>query len=1210
MKKTIMRRILLSTLSLALALSPLGTLPTATAQTTPTTSSSSIVAPNLMVILGNSYSMNRTMGNITLPTTPNDKPIQANCPATYSSTSDYASAPVFSNDPGCGSTGTPFPDHQYGNLPTSKLYIAKDVLYQLLSSTNSNDINFGFATFRQAFGMQLSTTTLLTNTFWPNIYPQGGNQDNPLPGSLSSMTTQQLNDYGSNPDNFAWVSWWPSWDNNRGAPFAIGTSQPNNSQVLPFVATQGGLPLSVQYPQYLPGGQQSQKYQNNKDYGPYFYGSGGLDMGPPINSNPLSSDPHFALCRTYFNSQSNDWQGEYMANNPHGSPRMVVNAYPTLYSGNTLQFTRIGQTQYDANGNMPPSSWTESCSLPPNLRQVQQQFSLVSDQFKAPSSTSTPAYFSYIPSIYDNTSETPIGTFTGWSGAASYSQSDDSYTASYPSGPQSASLLGSYNKSGAPYMGAFVDLPNPHSGYVDQRGEIKNLVNPAYPQWDDSGLGYDRNAQTIVNNGAQQSISASSLRPSYDPNQEPVFDSLMDAAAYFKAYKQQDPEDGCRTNAVLLIYDGHEDARWTVDSSGNVIYADPAKAAQALAEQNVKTYVAIISSNPGDIGQANAIASAGGTSRAFQVSNANDLLNAISTVFVGLQGAVVSATPAVPGMVRSGANTYVATSNNNYGAMEGHLLAYGIQSDGTIAADPTFDAASPGKQPSRANNLADSLWSDTASASGQHNAQAWADLPASVFAASGSPDAATISAYTINPNDGNGQYLAGRKTGSLVGTITAKSNGPVLVTPPSNALLLNKSGYATYAKNNASRAPFVLWAADDGFLYASDAQAGTLNWAYMPSTLLGQLKNYATFESTQPMKGGYGVFDGIDQSGQWHSYVFAAAQSGATHFAIQLGANGDIDASTAVTLDNQPGATSPEAAPTVVWDQSGVAYMIYTTITTTNSGPQAQLNVMSSTGSKSSSVLGFIPSSPFAINPATNSLYVGGKDGKIYSLNTQSGFAASEIGRSATEIGTMPVTADPAQYVGYAQTSSGPYIWATGAQQIAVFSPSSTATTGWQMTWQTHAGGPSSNANGTFQTDPGVDGNGPQFLPLISTITDQAKVLNGTLIVPVTTSASSTTNSCGATGAYYYLYSLSDGLFPKDQFTGLNGLAIMQNLLIGAGTAFSPAISYDAASASYDIYGASQQNTNAQAAFNLVAKSRSRASSGIVGVKPLWIIQQ
>ena len=1159
------------------------------------------VAPNLMVIFGNSFSMNRTMDNLSYPDAANGKPIQTDCPGNYNSSSDYVPSPVFKNDPGCG-TGTPYPYHQYGNQPDSKLYIAKQVLYNLLDSKASDNINFGFATFRQAMGLRLNVTKLLTNAFWPQVFPSNGTVDNPLPDkpdNLSSMTTQQLTDFANHPDNFAWTLWWPGWDSTRDHAFYIGKvkkggkNQPNNKQVVSFTSTASGAPMTIQYP----AGQKSPFYENNTTDGDYFYGSGGLDMGSPINAQPTDPEPAFNLCHPYYNSQANYFQASYIANNADGSPRLVVNNYPGQYQPSTVLYESLGSDQFDENGQMK-QIWTDRC-YDRSQRTIEQVTLQTSDTW----SDGSPAYFSYIPQVLDQVNGSPVGAFTGWSGAASYDPSTNTYTANYPSGAQPATLMGSYNRSGAKTMGAFVDLPTPASGYTDNRQKIMNLINPAYPQWSDSGLGYDENTQTITDGGQQRSISASSMKGSYNPNQEPVYDSLMDAAAYFTAYNKQDKDADCRTNQILLIYDGHEDARYTYDNNGDVVYADPALAAKKLNDMGVKVNVVIISSNAGDITQANAIAAAGGTNQAFQVNTANDLLNAISSVFSSLQGAVVNASPAVPTQITAGSYTYSAVSNNASGSQEGHLYAYALDANGDASATPAFDAASPSVQAGRSSKM----WSDVVD-NGVQKATQWANLPSSVFAASSTPTAAQISSYTADPNYDRPTYLAGRKAGSMVGIMTSTAARPVYVAPPSNPLLLTKPGYTAFAQSLSSASPFVLWSANDGLLYSSNATNGALNWAYMPSPLLADLKNYSTFEASNPMDGGFRVVDGRDGSGNWHRFVIGTAKSGAVHYGFALKSDGTIDNGFPVMMDNQPGATSPDAAaPVVVWDADGVGYAIYTT----TAGNQSKLSVIDSTGRITSANLSFTPSTPISVDQATGTLYMGTADGKVVFLTTANGFAASAIAgtysSSTSLVGTMHNTSDPANYVGYATVQGIPYVFAAGEKQITVFT---FGANGWTTAWWTNAGGQSANTDAsgnavTYSSDPGTTGTGPQYLPANGLITDAPVVFGGTLVVPVTQVAENTTLECGVGSASYYLYRMDSGAFPTGVFTGANGKPLTINPIIGVGVAYSPVISFNSQTGKLSLYGSSQQDGLGKSTIGKVLDLNAASPSGIIGIRNL-----
>lgn len=1215
------RRLMLALSCAALVISPLrGPQGWAVAQTS---SASVTVAPNLMVILGNSYSMNREMNNQTYPSGPLG-PIQTQCPASYNG-QPFTPAPTFANDNGCGGAGTPFGDHLYGNQPTSKLYIAKQVLYNLLSSQSSAQINFGFATFRQAFGLENSVATVLTSAFWPFIFPPGGSQNN-WTGNWTGQTQSQLTALGTNPNNFTGVYWWPGWDNAGGHSFELGRNMPNNAANVVNQFFSSGLPQAVQYPAGT---------ISNTTVGTLYYGSGGLDLGPPVNARPTDPEPYFKLCKTYYNSQANAFQGEYIATNPDGSPRLVINTYPSLYNGNTLNFISMENARYDANGNQNLAVWSDTCFNGSTMK-IGQSMARVSNQFKIISGTSatnqtgqftgsnqdsngtgtttTPAYFNYIPNVWSGTDTLglPQGALTGWSGAASYNPNTNTYTASYPSGPQSASLMGPYNTSGAPYMGVFVDLPNPAAGYIDQRALLKNLVNPAYAQMSDSGLGYDPNTQTIVDplDHNPRSISASDYRPDYDPHQEPVYDSLMDAAAYYKAYKQQDPYDGCRTNAVLLIYDGHEDARYTRNPDGTVTYADPAQAAAALLQLNVKTYVVIISSDAGDIAQANAIARAGGTNTAYTVQNASDLSAALGAVFSSLQGSVVAAAPAVPGYVQNGSLAYALASNNAYGAQQGYVYAYTTAADGTVSSSPAWQLQMTAQQRSNA------LYTDSGSGS---QPVLFTNAQPSAFAST-NPSPQTIINYTIDPSYGGGQYLAGRAPGSFLGTITSRADKPVILSRPNNPYFLTNTGYQSFARNNALRSALVLFTANDGFLYAmsagSAASAGTLQWGWMPSTLLPQLKNYANFPSSAPMNGGLTAVDSADANGNWATYIVGTAQGGALHYDLKL--NGCASSSQACTptigrvwLDAQSGAVSPPSsapqAPVIWWNAQGVASAYYFT----TAGGKSYLNVMRLyDGSTSKTQIGFTPSSQAAVDVLGGKLYVGDASGNVWSFDLTAGTL------SATLIGTVAnaSSAGPVRYVGLGQTANGSYVWATTDHEVNVFKFTggavASSTNGWTLWWWSATNG-SGFFNGSSMTvttsDPGTGSTtAPYWLDAGGTITDASAIINNTLVVPVTVGES--TNVCAATTAKYDFFDLDTGVFPQKRFYLLTGAPLASNPIVGYGLAYSPVISENGAGSGL-IYGSAQQSLQQKIGFQVAATTGIRVGSGVMGWQPVWMTQ-
>ncbi len=1138
------------------------------------------VSPNLMIILGNSYSMNREMDNVTYPSGPNG-PIQTQCPADISGS--YTPSPVFANDPGCGGSGTPFPNHLYGNQPSSKLYIAKQVLYSLLTTSASNNINFGFATYRQAFGLQLATVTQLTSAFWVNIYPLGTSPQNPIPSSMQGWTTSQLNTYGSNPDNFAWVDWWPGWDNTLTHDFYLGNLSSNsNAAVNSFSTTADGLPLSVQYP----SGTQSLGYSSN---GAYYYGSGGLDLNPPVPGNTSPPDANFVLCKTYYNSQGNNWQGEYTANNADGSPRMVVNTYPGLYNASTVQYIYLGSQQFDSQGKLSPYSWQDTCSEGSSQRTIEQSSSLVSDVFKTSSGTA-PAYFSYIPQIYDQVNNSPLGTFTGWSGAASYNPNTNQYTANYPSGPQSSSAMGSYNVSGAPYMGAFVDLPTPSAGYVDQRSLIENLVNPAYPQWDDSGLGYDPSSQTIVNNGQQQSISASDYDASYDPHQEPVYDSLMDAAAYFSSYKKADPFDDCRTNAVLLIYDGHEDAHYTYNADGTITYADPSQAAAALAQLGVKTYVVIISNNAGDIAQANAIAQAGGTNQAFQVSNASSLFNAIKTVFLGLQGDLISTSPALPVQISSGSLLYVATANA--AKDQGHVYAYSINANGSIAnpKQPNWDAATQMNATNRTSGLYSSSTAGSATLLTQLDAAAF-NLPNPPTDPC-VPNTSVIMNYTINPSytytASNGQtcsYLGNRPANWFLGSV-ASTQDLHLFTSSASPNDLTLPGYLAFAQNaSKSRTPALLYTSEDGFLYSSNAQTGGFNWGWMPRASVANLQYYQSVPSMGLMNGRFTIVDAYNgATQQWATYVVGNNDNGAGLYELQLSLSGAPQQE--IFLQQPPaGATLPTPGAPAVFNlagsalnpqgYSGVSQIAVEVVNTgTAKKPVNTLiewNIATGTMSQatipSNLTSGFITSRPF-VDTQSGQLYLGDVAGNVY-VTSFSGNANTD----AKNLALVGTTQDQAAVhdIGIGQIQGSQYILAATTSGVTVFGP---ASYGYGPIWATNPTG-----GYVYTGTQWVASSNVAALQHGATVSDAPTLVDNILIVPVSV-PENLANVCGVNpgSAYDDYYNMIDGTFPQNQILDANGNVVTGPQYVGAGAAYSPSVAL--ANSSVPVYSTSSGSTS------------------------------
>lgn len=646
---------------------------------------------------------------------------------------------------------------------------------------------------------------------------------------------------------------------------------------------------------------------------------------------------------------------------------------------------------------------------------------------------------------------------------------------------------------------------------------------------------------------------------------------------------------------------------------------DTITAIQALYKNGIKTYVIGLgagvnpTTNPAAYYALNAMAIAGGTSQEFPANNVTAFNTALQSIVATIYGQVMASAPVAPGFVQNGSLAYALASNNVNGSEQGYFYAYSTNSSGTVSSSPAWQLTMTAAQ--RQGLLQTDQGSGTVPI-------LFANAPTAAFGST-NPSPTTIINYTIDPSYSGGLYLAGRQSGSFLGTITSQADKPGILSRPNSPYFLTNTNYQSFAKNNAQRQPLVLFTANDGFLYAVSAGSvsspGTLQWGWMPSTLLPQLKNYANFQSSVPMNGGLTTVDSADGSGNWATYVVGTAQSGALHYDLKLtGCTSPTSACTPqiakVWLDNQPGATSPPTsapqAPQVWWDSNGVAYAYYFT----TSGGHSYINVMRLyDGSTSKAQVSFTPSSTSYVDALGGNLYVGDASGNIWSFDLTAGTTASSLSASLIGAVANAATAGPVRYLGIGQTSSGDYLWATTDHGVDVFKFTggavASSTTGWTLWWWSSTSG-SGYFNGSSMTttssDPGVSSTtAPYWLDAGGTVTDASAIEGNALIVPVTVTSPGT---CAAPTAKYDYFELDSGVFPQNQFHLLNGSLLTSNPVIGYGTAFSPVISENGNGTGL-IFGSAQQNINQQVGFQVVTTTGIHVGSGMMGWQPLWMTQ-
>ena len=110
----------------------------------------------------------------------------------------------------------------------------------------------------------------------------------------------------------------------------------------------------------------------------------------------------------------------------------------------------------------------------------------------------------------------------------------------------------------------------------------------------------------------------------------------------------------------------------------------------------------------------------------------------------------------------------------------------------------------------------------------------------------------------------------------------SRGNDVALLTQMNNiGQYLTDSAYRTFYTNTiSSRTERILVSSDDGFIYAFNQSNGQLNWGWMPRTLVGELKDYTSFQSQLYMRGTVDVIDAKDASGNYATYVVGSYKDG------------------------------------------------------------------------------------------------------------------------------------------------------------------------------------------------------------------------------------------------------------------------------------------------------------------------------------------
>ena len=760
------------------------------------------------------------------------------------------------------------------------------------------------------------------------------------------------------------------------------------------------------------------------------------------------------------------------------------------------------------------------------------------------------------------------------------------------------------------HMGPFLDLPDPTTGYTDQRTLVLGFLG--YQQMRNDGDDYNPQGCGVCNAsgmmpytqqgnsnpltipvGGYYGLSISSYT-SWGVGSE-LYDSLQNSYAYYAAYKHQDPYDNCRSNNLLLIIDGKEDARHISSTTTHVV--DPVPVAAALHQNlGVNVYVVIMSTEGaatrgGDVAQANAIAQAGGTNQAYQATSTVTLATALGSVFNSLSSHINTAPVAAPSALQGGGG-YVYDTVDSVSPAQGHVDAFSV-TGGLIASAPIWDAATAETISARTSSLF-STGVSTGSVLGPITLLTSLDAAAfNLPPSSLSGTQSTIVDYTINPSypctsgctAGSGSpYLGGRAPNAYFGLIGSDNQSISeqfaqslqFFNPPNDPTLTANTGYMTWASNTAQtqRPAELIFPDQDGFLYAvyqngqpinNPTPSGQLAWGWMPREFVANLQQNEigsnAFANNHYGDGAVTVVDAQSlATQQWATYIVGNMADTQSNFALKMNASGQPVKVVYDDWRSQAGIVPPVTLPHVVQPayfrlQNGSQNITYVVYVTTNNTQQPVLVLREvSTGSEPlpELILPFVPTSnDFILN---NVLYLGDGNGNLYGVTLSTGTTLVPS-LTLTTIGSFyaPSYATDADhaiaYVGGIINGSTPYIYAASSTRITVFDQVSVTTPApglaWAQDWTSYVGGAGIWTNGTYA--PSSSGyangtaaptNGIQFLPLNGLITDNPAIANDALIVPVTTT---TASACSPGSAYYYLYNLLSGNFPAGTFTMLTG---------------------------------------------------------------------
>ncbi|MDA8390489.1 MAG: type IV pilin biogenesis protein [Gammaproteobacteria bacterium] len=622
-----------------------------------------------------------------------------------------------------------------------------------------------------------------------------------------------------------------------------------------------------------------------------------------------------------------------------------------------------------------------------------------------------------------------------------------------------------------------------------------------------------------------------------------------------------------------------------------------------------------------------ALAKAGATKEVYSANSQASFQQAFDAILNNIEGQVLTSNGGSSSQLTSGSYEYVLQATTRLG--EGNLVAYPVLANGAVSPTPAWNVnalmAQSGSRSAALYSNGPPVTSGGTTVPGPLTLFSSLDTAAFALPASTTLTPAIVEDYTIDPSYGtNSPYLGGRGPGWYVGITT--STPPVVLTPPNDANLLANSSYASYTQAASGRPPMVLFADNDGFLYAADASNGNLLWGWMPRPLVQYLQNYQTFWQGSNMVGGFRVVDAASGSASaptWSTYIVGLGMGGGITYALQLtdpsastaGNPGALDTlSTETWEQDNLSATAPNSKEPVIArpsPSSGTAYMLTVLNTTVNSAVQSSLQIVDvATGQVEMVSLPFTANTEPYVDQAGN-VFIGDNGGNVWeaalwtstgALPAATAFSWTPLNSSAlASYGSVATTSDgtgPLVYIGGAYYNGIEYLRVQSNDRLTILEEGAN---GWEPLWTSYAGG-SATLSGTASS-------GVTPLPAGAVISDEALIANGAVILPVTEPGSNAGSTCSSPNAYYYLYALGTGLFPANAFRlqSPTGIALVTSAVdIGSGIAYTPSLAV--MNGQVRLQGAAQQNTEGQAALSFDGYAGGVPAGGPLGWRRiLWV---